>query len=377
MKKRIFFDATPLLDKHISGVGKVLQETLRALDIKYYADKYDMFVFVPLDEYGKAKSRLKYKYIKLRILPFPHKVFSLLTRMKWSPPVDIFLGRGVYIFENFRNLPVWRSKSLTYIHDISFMIYPDFVQEDNLKYLQKNINLWISRTDKIITVSETSRREMLTELGIDNIEVVPNAVDDKEFYPRSQAEIDSIKSKLGIKGDYCVFIGNIEPRKNLVNMVRGFSKFTQFTQTSTNPVSLLLIGGGGWRNEKILKEIEVAKQQGVNIIRPEFYVADEELPAIVTGACSLIQVSWHEGFGLPVLQAIACGTPVVASDIDVLKEVAANNRQVITFCSPNNVNDIAKAINISTQKPRQKIQPQVNSWGRSARALSDIINSLD
>lgn len=374
MKKlKVFFEATPLIDTHISGVGKVLQETLRVLDTKEYADKYDMFVFVPFDEYAKARRALRYTYIKLKLLPFPHRVFSLLTRLRVSMPVDIFLGKGVYVFENFRNLPVVRSKSITYIHDISFMLYPDFVQEANLRYLKRNVATWVSRTDTVVTVSEASRREMLETSKFRSVETVTNAVNIDEYYPRAKQEVVQVRDRWKLPSDYCVFIGNIEPRKNLVNMVRGF---TEFVRTQSCPMSLLIIGGGGWRNEEIMQEIEYARQQGVDIIRPHAYVPDSDLPAIISGARSLLQVSWHEGFGLPVLQSIACGVPVVASRIPALQEAAAKNEDLVTFCSPEDMQDIARAIQQSVVKKHKKKQPHVIAWSCSAKALTDIIDRL-
>lgn len=374
MKKvKVFFEATPLIDTHISGVGKVLQETLKVLDTKEYAEKYDMFVFVPFDEYAKARQVLRYTYIKLKLLPFPHRVFSLLTRLKISVPVDLFLGKGVYVFENFRNLPVIRSKSITYIHDISFMLYPDFVQEANLRYLQRNVATWVNRTDVIVTVSDASREEMVATSRFTSVEIVTNAVNTNEYYPRTRREIAQVRDKWGLPTDYCVFIGNIEPRKNLVNMIRGF---TEFMRTQSRPMSLLVIGGGGWRNEEIMQEIECARQQGVDIIRPHAYVPDSDLPAIISGSRSLLQVSWHEGFGLPVLQSIACGVPVVASRIPALQEAAAKNEDLVTFCSPEDIKDIAQAIQQSiVKKPKEK-QPHVITWSRSVESLTDIIDRL-
>lgn len=373
MKKiKVFFEATPLIDKHISGVGKVLQETLKALDNEAYAARYEMYVFVPFDEYKKAKQRLNYRYIKLKLIPFPHKVFSLLTRLKISLPIDIFLGRGVYVFENFRNFPVVFSKSITYIHDISFKIFPDFVQEANLKYLQKHINIWLKRTDAIVTVSESSRQEMLSSSVADNIYTINNAVDAEVYSPRTEEEVSAVRSKWRLVGDYCIFIGNIEPRKNLVNTIKAFSKVS----TERPGLKLVLIGGGGWRNEDILAEIEKARAKNVEIIRPDGYVPDEDLPALISGARALLQVSWHEGFGLPVLQAIACGTPVVASDIAALKEASFGNEDLVEFCDPASVDSIAAAISTSIDKPHKKQQPQVATWDDTAGQLANLIDSL-
>src|SRR5690606_19335303 len=130
-----------------------------ALDTEYYNEKYDMYVFVPIDE-TKKMNRFTFRYIKTKALPYPHKFHSLFSRMRLSPPIDIFLGKGTYIFENYRNWNLLSSKSMTYIHDVAFKVHPEFVQEANLKYLSGHMAMWQARTNRIITVSESSRREI-------------------------------------------------------------------------------------------------------------------------------------------------------------------------------------------------------------------------
>lgn len=101
-KQRLYIEGTPLIGRYISGVGKVLLETLLALDTKQYASKYSIYVFIPFDERKKI-DKYKFKYIKIKLLPWPHKFLSLFSRMRFSPPIDLFLGKGIYVFENFRN----------------------------------------------------------------------------------------------------------------------------------------------------------------------------------------------------------------------------------------------------------------------------------
>lgn len=371
-KKSLYFDATPLIEKHVSGVGKVLQETLKALDTVHFSDKYNLYIFVPFNEAKKARN-LGYKHIKLKLLPYPHKFFSLFTRLRWAPPIDIFLGRGTYVFENFRNCTLLFSKSITYIHDVAFKVYPQYIQERNLAYLSKYIPLWISRTDKVIAVSSSAREEIERELDVRNVAVIPNAVNTTDFYPRTKPEITRVLNKWNIPPEYMIFIGNIEPRKNLVNTIRAFCVYVKNTGSNE---ALVLIGGGGWRNEEILAEIEKARNQGVEVIRPDGYVPDDDLPALITGASALLQLSWHEGFGLPVLQALACGTPVAASNITPLHEVASGNQERVEFADPDNISQLAGAIEQAAKKTHTTNPKNITTWNSSIIELENIVDHL-
>lgn len=370
-KQRIFFDATPLVNEYISGIGKVLIETLRALDNEYFNEKYDMYVFVPFNE-SKKMERFSFRYIKVKSLPYPHKAHSLFSRLKFGPPIDLFLGRGIYVFENYRNWNLIFSKSVTYIHDIAFKVYPEYIEEANLRYLNKYINIWKLRTDRIITVSESSKREIEQSLSVKDVAVVLNA-SDPEMYPRSLKEIERARNKWGIPKNYFIYFGNIEPRKNLVNTIKAFSLYVS---NSGSDDALVLIGGDGWRNEEIYKEIEIAKGAGVNIIKPTKFVPDEDMPALLTGARALLQISWHEGFGMSVLHALACGTPVVASDIPALHEAAGRNEKNVVFVDPSDAVNIAEGIKKATSIDNIKNPHSIQKWSDSVRSLEKIIDSL-
>lgn len=365
-KKKLFFDGTPLIGKYVSGVGKVLQETLYALDIPEYANLYDMSIFLPIDEKGKLDG-FQFKYIKVKYLPYPHKFLSLFSRMRLSPPIDIFLGKGVYVFENFRNWNLLFSKSITYIHDVAFKVFPEFVEERNLNYLNKNINKWKHRADVVVTVSEASAADIKKKLGID-AKVIANAANGALFYPRSRDEIKKVTSRWDIEGEYYIFIGNIEPRKNLENTIDAFRGAIKSDE------QLVLIGGGGWKNEEILEKIKET-EKGV-VYRPDGYVPDEDLPALISGARALVHFPWYEGSGLPILQALACGTPVAASNIAPLIEVVEGSEDRVVFSDPGNITEMTQAIIEASKKPHGEAPQRNVSWQDAAEKLSDIVKSL-
>lgn len=369
MKKSIFFDGTPLINKYISGVGSVLLETLRAFDTAKYNKKYSIYVFVPFNEVSKMR-QFNFIYIKVKALPYPHKLHSLFSRMKYAPPIDIFLGRGVYIFENYRNWNLLFSKSLTYFHDVAFKVFPDYIQEENLRYLEKYSPLWIHRADKLITVSDTAKKEIEEKFSLQGVEVVKNAVNTDLFYPRTMQEIAKLQKKWSIPNDYFVVLGNLEPRKNIEATIAAFNLYNR-----NREAHLLIIGGDGWKNKGILKTIQKGQNEGA-IIRPSSYIPDEDLPGLLSGAIALIQMSWHEGFGLPVVQALACGTPVVASDIPVLREAVVGNMNRVVFAHPDKKETIVNAITQVENIKHQTVPKNIRTWRESAGDLDALIESL-
>ena len=293
------------------------------------------------------------------------------------PPIDIFLGKGLYIFPNYRKWPVVRSKSYLYVHDLTFVRYPEYVQPKNLQYLQKYLIRWARTATRIITISEFSKQEIEDYFKIpeEQITVVPCGVDTSVFYQRSKLEIDNIKKRYGITTQkYIFYIGNLEPRKNLVNLVKAFSGLPQKIK---NEYALVIVGGGGWLNEGIYKAIETAKSNGTTIIQPTVYVADADVPALFSGATALVHPAYYEGFGLSILQAMACKTPVLVAKNSSIPELVGNAG---LYLNPNSEEDIAKKIMtiISNKDLSDRLvvsglqRAKIFDWDTSARKLLNL-----
>lgn len=366
-RTKIFIEATPVVPVRRSGIGHATLEIIRELDKDQYSADYDVTVFVPLGE-SRALKRYNLKNVNIRQLPFPHKLFSLLAMLRISIPIDPFLGKGVYIFPNYRNLPLLFSKSLTFVHDVCYKIYPEYINPRNLIYLQKNMPRWLKRTDRVITISESSKREIISKLDVESskIDVVELGVDPSVFFPRTQNEIDKVckENDLVSKG-YFLFIGNIEPRKNLSFLVNTYSNQSDFTNTS-----LFLVGGDGWLNDTIIEDINKAVEAGYDVRRNNKYVEDDDLPALISGAIAVVLPSIHEGFGLSCVQARACGTPVIASDIPVLREVGSDD---VIYFKNTDKKSLLHALNQAFILAHQP--PSIdNTW---ASTVSKILTSAD
>jgi alpha-1,3-rhamnosyl/mannosyltransferase len=295
--------------------------------------------------------------------------------------MDLIYGKGTYLFPNYKNWRLLKSVNLTYIHDLGYIRFPEFVQPKNLEFLQNGVKLWAKRSSLILTGSKHTKTEIheLLKVPLNKIVCVYHGVDTEVFYKRTRTEISSAKEKYGIEGDYIVSIGSFEPRKNLVRLIRAYR---QLPNEIRNQYALFLIGGGGWLNENIHDEIIKAQDEGYKVVTPSRYVEDIDLPALISGSGLLVHPALYEGFGLPPLQAMACGVPVIASDNSSIPEVIG--KAGLLF-NGNDINDISAKItevisNISLNEKMVKMglaQAALFKWGFSAEIISKLTESVE
>jgi glycosyltransferase involved in cell wall biosynthesis len=200
----------------------------------------------------------------------------------------------------------------------------------------------LQQASRIIAVSEATKRDLLELYGVEaeRIEVVPHGVDARVFHPSSPDEIGRVRRRFGIEGQYVLSLGGIEPRKNLPNLVRAFARLP----ARARPALVLAGGGVEWNPEgrDALQEVmrEVRADVGERVVLTG-YVQEPDKVALLGGAEALVYPSLYEGFGLPVLEAMACGTPVVTSDLSALPEVAGDAAVLV---DPRDPDAIASAI---------------------------------
>ncbi len=369
----VYIDALPICSKRMSGIGHLTLGMIKGLsEIK----ELKVVLVLPLFK-KKIVEALNIPNTQIKVIPLPARMVSLLTKARLMPPVDVFVGKGAYIFPNYRNWPLLFSKSLTYFHDISFILYPETLLPKNLKYLTRNYKSWIKRTDKIVTLSPSSKEDIIKHLGVPEslIEIVPPGVDTGMFYKRSQTEAHEVTKKYGIPSlNNILYIGNLEPRKNLLRLIKAF---LQLPEDLRNKHNLIIIGGGGWLNEQLLALIDSEMKKG-EVYRVNDYVEDSDLPAIYSSASALVLPSIYEGFGISPLQAMACRVPVAVSDSSSLPFVVG---EAGVYFDPNNEKDISNKIyKILTDKDKNSELSQKGlrqakkfSWQNSANRLYDCI----
>ena len=380
VRPRVYIETTSLTGKG-SGVSHNTLELIKAIENSTeFKRNYETALLMPFDRVRDVRSK-GINNIKIKRLPLPLVLLNILWKLNLLPPLDLFYGKGIYIFPNYKNLPLLYSKNITFVHDVSFVLYPEYTSPKNLKYLTSNIDRWVRRANIIATLSKSSKEGLVKNLNISQskIVVVPCGVDRKVYYRRAENEVNDALNKFSLSGIYFLYLGNIEPRKNVIGILNAFEQVLK----KHRDISLLLIGGGGWLNKSIETKIETLKNQGANIIRPGFYVKDGELPAIYSGALALVYPSFYEGFGLPPLQAMACGTPVIVSHNSSIPEVV-NGAGI--YVNPKSESSIKHAMELvldtnHSDELNSKVkigleQASKYTWENSAKKLLQAMESI-
>lgn len=305
--------------------------------------------FVPLRVYAKAQS--------YGIAP----AFDLLQK-----PVDLT------IFPNFATWPTTTSRvCATVVHDLTYLYHPDVVEDKNLVHLQRVVPRSIREADFIITVSEAVKSELVREFSLDPRNCVVTTIPpDKSFYARcSQQTITAVRKKYDTPTeDYILFLGNLEPRKNLTTLIHAYRLLPE---TIRAKYSLILAGAKGWKTEATQREIDAAIEAGEQIKHVGFIDQDDR-PALYQGASVFVMPSLYEGFGMPILEALASNTPVIASDIPVLREAGGD---VIHYAPPQDPAAFAAQIQEVLQAETQVSEDRVArhlasfSWQKNAAAI--------
>ncbi len=324
-KLKIFVDGEVLSIAHFSGIGHYTADLMKAVDDLLDTDEYaHVSVEVSVPRTGSPfYARFNFRNFKTRRIYLSPRVTNKLKSIKRLPPIDLFFGRKVYVFPHYSTWPTLRSPVVPIIYDLSFIHHAQYVSPPNLKFLVGQVDLSMKRAKQIITISQNSKQEIIDHYGTpeDKISIIYPAVDRNSFYKRGDEEIADIKAKYGIFGDYILFVSNIEPRKNLITLLKAYDNLPAKLQKE---YSLLLVGAKGWLDSEIHDTIISMRKRSLRVVLPSDYVTDEDLPALYSGATVFVYPSVYEGFGIPPLEAMACQTPVITSNNSSLPEAVGN-----------------------------------------------------
>lgn len=230
-----------------------------------------------------------------------------------------------------------KCKTVITIFDMTFFSMPQVHQKRKVAYFSKMIPLAINKADKIIAISNQTKNDIVSTLKVheDKIEVIYIGVNDKFKPINDKVIIENTLDKYHLPEKYILFVGTIEPRKNLINLIHAFNKL----KTAGIEHKLVIAGKLGWNYKAVFAAIS---QLAVNndIIFTD-YILDKDMPLIYNGASVFVYPSLYEGFGIPVIEAMACGIPVITSNVSSLPEVAG---KAAILVDPNNADEIASSI---------------------------------
>jgi glycosyltransferase involved in cell wall biosynthesis len=263
-------------------------------------------------------------------------------------------GDHLYHSPNFY-LPPFAGPSIATIHDLSIFRFPLFHPAERVAFMQREIQVALTRADFLITDSEFIRSEIIDFFNWpeEKVQAVPLGVSE-EYRPRGQEETVGVLQKFSLDFDgYTLCVGTIEPRKNIEVLLSAYEALPE-AQRSRCP--LVLVGGFGWRSEATHRRIEQGQRQGW--LRYLGYVSETELPLLFSAARGFVYPSLYEGFGLPVLEAMASGLPVLISNRSSLPEVASGATL------------IAEAENVRAMTESIRVLLEDDQWRREATKRS-------
>ena len=271
----------------------------------------------------------------VRLLPPPTPLVRVPIALAYElrrRPVDVLHVQ--YTAPPFCPAPV-----VTTIHDLAFEHLPETFTRRGKAQLRLTVRRTARRAAHILTVSEYSRQDISKTYCIapDKITVTHNGCEGQFTSFGAAHETEAIKQKFGITKDYLLAVGSLQPRKNLVRLLRAYAKLRE--QQPDFQLQLVLVGRQLWLYQEILREIK--QQSFADDVIVTNYVNDEDLPALYRSAVALVYPSLFEGFGLPPLEAMACGTPVITSNTSSLPEVVG---QAALLIDPYDEAAIAQAI---------------------------------
>ncbi len=364
---RICFDLSPAAHRH-AGIGRYAHELLAALTRIDRANTYRVFhnqlafnerVDAPLDPLPRTVIPLTAKPWRMSVLLAD---FLRVPMDRWIPGIDVFHGTDHLL------PPLRRARTVFTLHDLIFKFFPEYHLPLNRAFLGLMLPRFLRRADAIIAVSECTKRDAirLYHLPPEKITVIYEGVDPALRPVEDKNLIEQARARYAHDQPFVLYLGTIEPRKNLIALIDA----VRALRARGLPHRLLIAGRKGWLYQATFDHVTRTGMSEAVVFLD--YVPDAELPALFAACDAFVFPSLYEGFGLPPLEAMACGAPVVCSNTSSLPEVVG---EAAVLFDPRDVGEIAGAIErvVSDVALRDELrakgiaQAAKFSWERAAR----------
>jgi alpha-1,3-rhamnosyl/mannosyltransferase len=370
---RIALDLSCLLERPWTGVAHYTFELLHALLAR---GEFEMHLFAGAARPdASAFDSLRAAAASVRVARFPTRLRSFLwTRGTW-PPIERFTGPVDIAHGAFHLLPATRNaKRVVTIFDLSAFLHPDTRPAASAALHRHLIAHAVPRADLVLTLSERVRQELLERFRIPppRVAVVPGGVRLNDFDIPEEA-VASTRARLGIPPDYFLHLGTLDPRKNLPRLIEAHARVARHADCPP----LVLAGSPGWNDAPVRAAIA---RHGSKVLLTG-YIPRSDALALLRGARACIYPSQYEGFGLPVLEAMAAGTPVLTSAETAMAEVAGDTA---ILADATDTDALADAIATLLDAPElalrraQEAQARARdySWESAAQSLAQLYRQL-
>jgi len=360
-----------LLKDKLEGIGRFACETLRIITQKHPEHRF-VFIF---DRKFSPDFIFSDNITPVVAVPQARHPILWYGFFEWGVPLvlnkhnaDLFLSPDGWLSLRAR------TRSMAVIHDLNFFHFPEFIPWHIRQYYSYYFPRFVRKANRIATVSEFTRSDIISRFRYDpsKIDIVYNGANDI-FKPIDEAGRKITMGKYAKGCPYFLFTGLIHPRKNLTNLFRAFK---QFKYSADSNVKLLIVGSRKWWTEDMQKAFENSAFRDEIIFTGR--VDDESLQAIMASALALVYASHFEGFGIPILEAMYCDTPVITSETSSMPEVGGDS---VLYVNPNSVESIANAMIRIFNDPdlrksmvtKSRIQCKKFTWEKTADKLWQVI----
>lgn len=337
---RLVVNATPLLG-NLTGVGQLAFEISKRLTRTpgFHADFFTpLRTFSTLESFERGKART---YL-LR------QAKGIFGRMPFKEAIRTYYGKNrrggasydLYWEPNF--IPVdsiCARRVVTTVCDLSFFEHPEWHPTDRISFFKQNFLKNIGRSDVVITISEFSKQQFLAaqrEVREDRVKVIPCGVDHDVFRVLNSESVEAFRTKHQLPESFVLFVGTVEPRKNLLHLLTAYERLSADHREA---FPLVLAGDRGWENKEILERIH---KLGRHVKRFGYIKKQADLALMYNAASVFVFPSLYEGFGIPPLEAMACGTPVCLSSIPVFHEIYG--KDTACYADPFDPDSLAAAL---------------------------------
>jgi glycosyltransferase involved in cell wall biosynthesis len=330
-----------------AGVARYTRSLVAALARLDADNRYSLFYAnrglprgTPEEQQARALMKAHPNFRGVAVPLSVRQMFAVWQRLRLPIPVDLFTGRCDLLHSpDFVSPPQRTGADIITVHDLSFLVVPECAEPGLAGFLSKTVPGAVRRADGIIAVSEQTKRDLVRLMGVapEKVTVVHNGVDER-FRAAGRGEITDeqaqsarLRQELGLPERFILHVGTLEPRKNLVRLIEGYAQAVS-AMTGDEKVALVLAGRKGWLYEPILAAgARVNSENASTGARVVFvdYVDERDLPLLYRMAEVFAYPSLYEGFGLPVAEAMSCGTPVFVSEDDALAEVVGKAALVV------------------------------------------------
>jgi len=349
---RIGIDYTAAVHQR-AGIGRYARGLVRALAQLDRENEYLLLVAGRPKEEGTFPPNFRLRYLPLS----PHWATVLWQRLRVPLPADLFTGPlDLFHSPDYVLPPLRRGKRVLTIHDLSFLRYPEGADPRLRWYLTQAVPRSIGQADLVLADSQNTKSDLIELLGVEagRVEVLYPGVEER-FHPLSEESLAPVRTRYSLDFPFILSVGTLEPRKNHVGLLQAYSLLRE-------PHRLVIAGGKGWLYEGIFQEVErLSLEERVFFLG---YVPEEDLPALYNLADLFVFPSLYEGFGLPPLEAMACGTPVVVSALSSLPEVVGDGALLVP---PQEVEALAEAMEKALSDPSLREELRSKGLERAKR----------